>query len=378
MTLVRAPGYELRVEGTRLEQDIMSKVSDLRYDDNMELAPVLEFTVNDRYHELLDAKVFAEGNWIELWGGYGTDYHFMDRLLISSPPLPDFPDSGLPTMNIRAYGALQQMIDQHKKPPVPRFKKASDAVRFIAEKRYEFTTDIDDTKIIEKPLFRKGMTDFEFVKRLAVRHGYWFWIDHQLAGTSKVDPVPVFHFVRKDLPLNQRFEFRYGRRNNDALLSFTPEYAAVDLATDIEILTFERGKRRAVKGEKKEEKKGDSTKFVGSAGTKKIYKDIKKPTELVFTALGGRHTAIARTTFRNEALAKRFAEEWMKENKRNFLLGTGRVVGHPLIKARTVHELSGIGERLLGEWEFTSTSHRWPSGDLYIIDFTARKVIEEG
>ena len=66
-----APAYKLVVAGTTLREDVTRHVLALAYEEGADLAPEASITVANPRMRVLDAKVLAEGNAVELWIGYG-------------------------------------------------------------------------------------------------------------------------------------------------------------------------------------------------------------------------------------------------------------------------------------------------------------------
>lgn len=69
------------------------------------------------------------------------------------------------------------------------------------------------------------------------------------------------------------------------------------------------------------------------------------------------------------------ARKWVYAHRDSFVIGRGRIIGIPTIRADQVHEFRGLGPRLDGYWYFVEAKHEWNEGSPYEIPFVARKII---
>ena len=99
------PGIEQLIQGIVWEEDIDGAsmlTIDIAIPDKQEIGKPTESGLS------VDSKVFSEGNVVEVFIGYGDELTFMGRAEIVKW-LPTFPESGFPTLQLKAFDARHRM-----------------------------------------------------------------------------------------------------------------------------------------------------------------------------------------------------------------------------------------------------------------------------
>lgn len=115
------PGVEQLITGIVWEEDIEGAsmlTIDVAIPDKQELGKPTEAGLS------VDSKVFSEGNVVDVFIGYGDELTFMGRAEIVKW-LPTFPESGFPTLQLKAFDARHRM--SKNKPTVGRSRLRSRA-----------------------------------------------------------------------------------------------------------------------------------------------------------------------------------------------------------------------------------------------------------
>ena len=252
----------------------------------------------------------------------------------------------------------------------------------------------------------RGMSDWELVRILANLNNYDTWVDwnpetrkwvlHWRPATDKQFPQAVFTYDAQDA---------------STLLSLELEYGISDAITEIAVIAWdakrhtwisvafietpfgpepifrkggglaeriERGTGRP-RNEAKEQWYGESKQGDSSAEADAlITENIKSATQFRFMAGGVAIDVVTGKPFGSVEEAVAFAQQWIDQRKNHFIVGHGTVVGMETLKARQIHQLMGIGQRLSGEYRFTSVKHKFAkkgSGLAYSCTFIANKVL---
>jgi hypothetical protein len=94
-------------------------INDVTFEEDIESADLISFTVNNPDLTLQDSRLFTEGNNIDLWMGYdGRRAIYMGRAIIVEIE-PTFPSSGMPTIRIKAYDKSYFMMEEGRAEIVP-------------------------------------------------------------------------------------------------------------------------------------------------------------------------------------------------------------------------------------------------------------------
>jgi hypothetical protein len=296
---------------------------------------------------------------------------FMNRGIVVKPN-PRFPRRGMPTMKIVAHDLSTRLMNVGEKDRGKTFKGKTDAE--IAEavfKEIDAAPFTFATKGTKTRVRKRGTTYWQFLQRLARLNDYVVFVRYDPDKGTNVGyfgPPDV-----EDQP--KKFRFDYGTGEQDAgLLEFFPDLSLASQQTKLEMIYTDAKTRKTHRLTIDVSKKSEKTLFVGTSGTKKLKDAVKSGPSITFTIFGQRTKTVVGRTFRGPADAKRFAAVWFESMQDEFALGRGSILGNETLRRGQVHELSGIGTRLSGDWHFTSVSHRM-GGGIYEVPFTARKVV---
>lgn len=301
------PCFELFVEGTKLQDDIKRHVYKVEWESAMDMADALKIHVSNpggvlTYDEDADDytshKVFQPGNEVELRMGYGNKAEFMCRSIISKH-LPNYPEDGIPTLEIHGYDKSQLLMNaagskaksgksnivkgtsrggltesmlgggpNHVREATDRDQqgtlyvnmRASDIAKRIAAK-YGMEVDVDETDRLLKNatgegiVQKKGLTDYQMMSMLANISQCEFFVDY-VPPTISFNPLEGLNFktyehpgagwtlhFKKSAERNQPgYIFVYGAGNKTTLLSYSAEYGLRDNITELTVSGWHDGR----------------------------------------------------------------------------------------------------------------------------------------
>ena len=410
-----APTFALFVEDTVISSDVTDDVVEVLAESDVDLASKIEVTVKNTSSIYSDSTLFAPGNQIEVWMGYGDALGYVMRGEIIRH-LPSFPKTGsIPTLKIVAHDLSHRMAREELRVKAAKGtvqkkvkgKPGKESGRVWGSKLEEVITEICekyDIKAIVDPALakvgeafvqKKGTSDVAVIRALANLYGAEFFVEYdptgRVYGTDDSGEILkiqtpgtwVAHF-RKPLtkPEGKVYEFVYSEGDDGTLLSFDPEYGLPDAISEVCAWVFDRKAREWVQITTEETKAGKSPKF--SAGTFDPKKKNSPPggevealdsmTRLKIAASGHSIEVLTRK-FRNVGDATAFVDSWLQRYKDAFVIGKGELPGVEPLKAGQIHKLGGIGKRLSGDYYFAKVAHKWTPGDGFGTEFSARKVI---
>lgn len=346
-----------------------------------------------------EASAFITGQEVEVRFVQGGEEVSLARGFIQEW-LPVFPQSGLPTLTIKAFGAGILMMDGTPSVNAQDARvfeeglSLSDIVQTIASD-YGFETDIEILfNLPERPLIKKaGLSDYNFVRGLANLVGHDFFIKWSQDRGRYV-------LTWKEGALDDGFStsFVWGPDYRDGsgglpLLSFEPSFAVNGTSTNVEVFYYDQdgGVWEKIVYPPKTDRSGtEESSELEWVGDPITGQNIKPTTiEEDLAEVGGSDTArglrikagglavevVPAQGLKTAEDAIKFAESWWRQRQKSLLLGKGRIWGSNKVRAGQVHELNGLGSGLSGDWFFSEVNHDYSEG-VYTIDFICRKVIK--
>lgn len=179
-TVGQSPGY-----------DLTSRIQEFEYEDDVEAADKLTLTIDNSDLLLFDDERWRLGASLEVAWGYVGQMTPPRRCEVRSM-------RGFTLLRVEAVGRLIEM--NQKKPDRPAFENMtrSEVVALIA-KEYGYDTIIEDTKVKHASIVQPTtMTDAQFIRYLARREGYEFFVDKAKAlhfHLPKYGQAPVKELV---------------------------------------------------------------------------------------------------------------------------------------------------------------------------------------
>src|SRR3990172_5102597 len=145
-----APNRIVKIEGKEISEDISGDIISVSYEDHASDVDMATLTVNNKDSKWVDSELFDNGNAIELYLGYGYDLKRVFKGKIVRPEL-SFPESGVPTLTLRAYD-LSYLMRHSEEKANTTWQNITDSklARKIASK-YGFKGNqmvIDETKTL--------------------------------------------------------------------------------------------------------------------------------------------------------------------------------------------------------------------------------------
>lgn len=377
------PGFRLEVQGQALSFGVTEFVDRLEYESSEDIVDMLRVHVSNPDFRLSKLKAFLPGNELSFWIGYGQEFVHIGRAVIVNYRCT-FPPDGMPGIEVTAYTRDHSMMEaQPNSDPVEKAKSKSgkakreivawktdhieEVVKQIAE-RWGFAPDIDSSALAPKPILQPiSMSDYEFLKGLSNLAGTFFWVDGDEAGKW------TLHFKNPgNIDQDAKYKFRYNDGDNTTLLSFQPELVFKTHYTQISAqFTLPSGKIVKVAAVEDQELEADPL-----AAKETDEWDLELPSAEAVQLFIGDYSfrAYPKVAIKDEATLEWWVNNWFKRHRQDFLLGEGEVVGMPQLRARQIHNLSGLAPQFDGDWEFTKVRHTLDPGSGYSCQFNCRRI----
>lgn len=294
-------------------------ISDLSIETILDGADRFSFTLNYPFDR--DTGRFAEFEWdawepeteVKLTLGYGET---LQRALVGriQSVNPEFPAQGGPTVAVSGFGLLHALTKDTRSRSWNN-RTLGDVVDEVLTP-YPIQKKINGADLRRRKIYQDKQNDLQFLTKLANDYGFDFFAD--------LDAV-YFRPHRLTRP-KAGLALRYG----ESLSSFSPELNRADHVKTVEV--------RHWNSETKKEIVGKATHSEGSG--KRV---LRRPVE-------------------SKQDAEEIAQTVLNRLSNGTVQGTGETIGIPELRAGTVLELDGIGERFSRTYYITNATHRMGSG----------------
>lgn len=343
------------------EEVIRAKVTSLVFEDDEKKADVLKLTIDNFDLSYWDDPWVKPGDLIKAKWGYPGNMSGQVECVVTK-----IKASGT-ILTIESNGKeyeLNRVVRPRVWPPSGMGVKRSDVVRAIAEEYgYGANAEIHDTEVVLPRIIQAKLTDHQLLVEMAKREGWVFYID-----------ANGFYFGPRKLGQTPLKTLTYYTDGTGTILSF-PSVDG-DLFARPGAVTA-HGRDPDTKKDFKVTANNDTTKGRSTvASTVEVVEPVNrktgetsygtKPAGAVATA-----TTVA-TTAKNEADAKRHVAGIYQQAQLGAVKLTVPVVGDPLLRAKSIVELSGIGKQLVGKYYLTAVTHTL-NGNGYTCSLKARR-----
>jgi len=355
-----APIFSIKIGG-KPQPELKNAVISLEVDENLESANMFTLNINEgldiktQKFKWLDSKLLdPEGEEdVEIYMGYATRAEKFKEPLITGKITalnPSFPSTGTPTLSVQGYDhsfCLQKSVVKAKRT-FDKEKDYGDVAKKIASEHKLGVGEIDKTitpceKITQNP----GESDYKFLKRLADRLGYEFFLRNKKL------------YFREPRDYQEKvMTLRWGRE----LISFNPRLSTAKVVSKV-----------TVKGHNQ---KNPAKPITGIATLKDIgFKEPKAK-----SAAGSVKTCLKKEVETsehgfpvcNEEDAKALAKALLIKANNSLIEGSCECIGIPELRPGTNVQIEGIGKRFSGKYYLKSVKHS--IGDSgYTISFDVRR-----
>lgn len=335
-------------EGGDERVDLSSRVLRFEYEDNESAADKLTLSVDNADLVNFDDPVWKKGNKLEVSWGYPGVMAPIRTVQIRKV-------QGFLTLQVEAHG-LEVIANRVVKTRVFDNMSRSSVVRQIAQELGYVDDDvlhIQDTEIVYETISQSRLTDAQFIRRLAHKEGFQWFIDFD-----------GFHFHERDIaqtPIRTYTYFNIGHTDSNIL--------DIDIKNDV---TAKPGRvkrkgrdplnRKDVDGEADNDT--DTKRGVTSEKIEAI--DPETGDSLGMKDIG--HEDTKPTSEESDAAARREAAGRFRNAQQVAVKLSLTVRGDPTILAKSIFELANVGKRLSQRYYIRKAVHTIESGYTVRLD----------
>ncbi|WP_395018468.1 phage late control D family protein [Dongia sp.] len=339
------PAFAIKVSGKDLVRELGIGVSQVEVDLTLGAAGRFSFTVVHTYDMERRAFLYADGQplfgllkfgaQVEIGIGYGdaTKLKVMLQGVITEITT-GFSESGAPELSVAGYDHLFPMT-LGKRSQSWTDQSDSDVIAKLA-KAHNLQTAIEPTAEKHPQIEQNQESDFEFVKKLAERNHFEFYVDQ--------DKRLRFG------PPHDKDDGIITLRWGESLLSFKPEVNLAAQVSTVEVYGWDPDTKKPIVGRAVAgEESGHDAK--GKSGGERVK-----------TALGIDPVLQLRQPVFTEAEAKRRAQAVLNDHAKRFLTGEAECIGLPELRPDRNVVFGNLGEPFSKTYYIQQTTHKADSG----------------
>ncbi len=362
---VYQPAFVIEIEGKRLSKDITHEITSFVFEDNEEEMDVMEVAITDRNLQFVDDPLFQEGNEIVARFGYVDDLSARKVAVIKEVDY-DFPDSGEPTMQIKAYDKGHRLagrqIQRVWQTSAPGILYSEIAERIASE--HGLTPVVTKTVGWHLRVVQGNISDAQFLKQLAAKSrdkdgkgvaGYVFYVEGD-----------ELHFHTRKLHARPALVLEYFTDREGVLRSFKPSTQSQGVkgaGTETKAVGVDPRKKKHIEHKAnnattpERTSLGKKTYLVdGNTGEGKYRKHESGKVVASFERSEGFHEQP------HQEPAQDKAESHFKNAEMRQVEATAVTIGIPTLVAKQNIEIRGVGRKFSGTYYCTSVRHIFGDG----------------
>lgn len=336
------PAFEVKLDGRPPGSEVIRDIVSVSYKDNVQEIDSFDITINNwdaqtRAFKYSDSDLFNPGKRLELSMGYRGALRTMLKGEITSLR-PSFPSSGGSTLTISGLNVLQRLRTQQESHT---YVGCTDS-EIAEEIGQRLRVDVEAAHAGSEPTFdyliQDNQYDIIFLMERARRAGYDLFVEERNEGGLT---RTVLMYRASTTVHESTYRLTYGK----TLIEFNPELTTAQQVSKVTVRGWDPVNK--VKINYTATRAELATKGVGAAGGQAA----------IDASIDAKAEIIASKPVESEAEAQQVALQVLEGIAKEMVKGTGSVVGLPDIRAGTVLEIDGVGERFSGRYFVTTTTH---------------------
>lgn len=343
-----APECSVKVNGAPLPMEALADLIGLSLLEDVDAASMFTFTLSgwdtvEMKAKWIDDPLFREGNPVEIGLGYRD----------KTPPLmtgeitgvePSFRLAQAPTLTLRGHDRRHRLMRARRTRTFTNQKDSDIASRLASEAGLK--PDVQDSGVTLPYVLQHNQTDLEFLAQRARRIGYEIMVQDRTLrfGPRRTDEAPVLTLHREV-----------------GLLEFLPRLSTLGQVSELEVRGWSAQDKAEVIGRAS---LSDAPRAMGGwrTGPASVQQAFEPPVSArVVEPVHGQEEA--------DQLARR----GLAEMALGHIRAEGLSIGEPRLRAGTVVQIEGLGERFSGPYYLTSVEHRFGRNKGYRTAFSARR-----
>ena len=355
-----APAFQVLVNGSQLEADISKNIQQVQVvkskpDDLDQFSlTIVNSPPQMRWTHTDDAQLFHEGNTVAIKMGYVDDLQDLMEGEITQIS-PTFPESGLPTIEIKGHSRLHWLHGDHN---TRTFQNVTD--KQIAEQLAQqagLEVRAEDAQVQYDYVMQPNQTDLQFLRARAKLIHFEVLVENKTLIFRKAKETEAKIYTLVWAPVQQGL---LTGPNTLPLKSFSPNMDALKQVSQVQHRAWDYKSKQVIVGQAGT---GDVTKMGGTqSGCDVRQSAFGKP----------RQQVQVRTPVASQGELDQQTKAANNESAMNLIWGTATTIGVPDLVSGSVVALQGLGPRFSGQYYLDQATHTIGSNG-YDISFTVRR-----
>ena len=333
------PTFELRLRGRPVARDVIRDVISVTYKDNVAEIDSFELVISNwdaehRTFKYSDDTMFDPGAEIELRMGYRGPEELVLMITGEITALkPAFPSGGQPTLAISGLNLLHRFRGKQESHAYTDKTDSEIAKQIGSRVQVDMRTD-PGNEPRHAYLLQDNVYDLVFLMERARANGYDLLVEEPAGGPRRLYFGPSTEIRRES------YQLVYG----GSLIEFQPNLTTANQVGEVVVrgwdpIRKEKIEYRATLPELETQGLGPGV----APGVQKSFEDRKE--------------IVATKVVESPAEARRLAIETLQQIAKGLVTATGSTVGLPKLRAGSVVDMGGLGQRFSGRYFVTDTTH---------------------
>ena len=347
------PAFEIRIGRSRLAMDVVHDILQVSYRDSLRDVANFEITINNwdaarRTFKYSGSRQFWPGSEVDLKMGYRDDGALTEMIFGKITTMrPSFPAGGQPTLVIGGVGPVHQLRGKQRSHVYENKTDSQIAKEIAARLGVDIVTDPQAEAQEESIpyLLQDNQYDIVFLRERAKRIGYEIFIDRSRGERT-------IYFMPSVNGRPRAYELIYGK----SLIQFQPNLDTSNQVGSVRVSGWDPVRKQAI--QQTVTRQDIAVQSPGGADLERSFAD--------------REEVVADIPVNSVQEATTLAREFLQENAKAMIKGTGSTVGFPELRAGAVVLIGGLDELFNGRYFVTGTTHAIGEGG-YTTQFECRR-----
>lgn len=335
----RLDGVIITVDGSPLRTELHARLTSVHVEESVQLPDSFEIRFDDPHFELFDEDRFRPGTRVEIAFRAETD----PVVVTSGEATAVSVEPALGGRHELVVAGLDLTHRLARGPKARAFTNMTDGdiARRIAGE-YGLDTDVDGTGEVREHVLQYGETDYAFLRRIAGRIGFDFWIAEQ-----------TFHFKQKPVGRTTPPTLTWGANLRD----FRVRFSSTESCDEVVVTAWDPVHKQSITG------RAQTPELGTDAPAGQQMADAARQTFGAVTRSAGQFPAAS------QAEADARAEALLYKASGDQVVLRGEANGNPWISAGDNVKLDRVGTRLAGKYVVTSVEHIYGTNQPYLTRF---------
>jgi phage protein D len=342
------PAYLVKINGSELPPEAVADLVEVTVFEDLRAPGMFTLKMNNwNMAELtvtwVDDDLYTEGGEVEIQMGYVGVLETLFKGEITGLE-PGFTSDEAPSLTVRGFDQQHRLLRGRKTRCFNEVKDSDIASQIASD--LGLTAETEDTGITYPSVLQHNRSDLDFLQDRARRIGYEVVVE---------DKTLYFR------PFQNTEDGVLTLKRDEDLIEFHPRLSTLQQISEVAVRGWDPKAKEAITGKAAA---GDELSKMGGSTAGSEASD---------QAFGAADLAAIDHPVFSQTEAEQIALGNLNDLSLGFVSGDGVCIGRTDLRAGTVIEIEGVGERFSGQYYVTSTTHVYRPGQGYETYFSIRR-----